>query len=624
MLSSMSILSAAFSLALMAPANWAPGAPGAPVAYGWSPAPAAVQGTVGDEGQAQALDLAAARAIFEANLAAITGRNREEYLATYLNSDRLVRSGATGFDLGWDDLAAGAALTGSDDWPAQLLARDVQLTWMRTGLVYGTYRYRVSFDGSEWVEGLSERLFTATADGWKIALTTAFEVDDKTPSPPVALVGATVHDGTGGEPIQDAVIVLRDGRIETVGPRAEVTVPAGIDTLDLKGKHVIPGLIDSHVHYSQTGWVDGRPDAGNVRATHPYEEAMATNQAHPDRFHRAFLANGITAVFDNGGYPWTRSLGAATEASREAPHVVAAGPLLSTYDPGLNLFDRQQMIFPQTEDEARAMVRSHAASGSQAIKFWFVVQSAADIETFTPLLMATGEEAKATGLPLIVHATQLEAARVAVAAGASLLVHSVDDAAIDEAFIDACVAQGTSLCPTLTVFDGYAQLYLREISEEVRSQLEFVHPTVRARVLATEGLESRGDKRTMRASLNARAERSRQVMYANLLKLHQAGVPIVMGTDAGNPLTLHGPSVFPELEAMQAAGLSPSEVLVAATSKAAAVLGRADDLGQVRAGFVADLVILDADPMADIQNVRTLSRVVRAGTVHERSQLLWD
>jgi imidazolonepropionase-like amidohydrolase len=75
---------------------------------------------------------------------------------------------------------------------------------------------------------------------------------------------------------------------------------------------------------------------------------------------------------------------------------------------------------------------------------------------------------------------------------------------------------------------------------------------------------------------------------------------------------------------MQAAGLSPSEVLVTATSKAAAVLGRADDLGQVRAGFVADLVILDADPMADIQNVRTLSRVVRAGTVHERSQLLWD
>ncbi len=239
------------------------------------------------------------------------------------------------------------------------------------------------------------------------------------------------------------------------------------------------------------------------------------------------------------------------------------------------------------------------------------------------MLLATGEEAKAVGLPLIVHATQLEAARVAVAAGASLLVHSVDDGAVDDAFIEACVAQGTSLCPTLTVFDGYSQLYLREISQEVRAQLAWVHPTVRARILATEGLESRGDKKVMRASLNARADRSRQVMYANLLSLHQAGVPIVMGTDAGNPLTLHGPSVFPELEAMQAAGLTPAEVLVTATSKAAAVLGRANDLGQVRAGFVADLVVLEQDPRADIRNVRGITHVVRAGTVHERGQLLW-
>ncbi len=609
MLFLMPILSCALSLALLTPvAPWAPAAQVTPTAE------------PKQEGQE---DLASARAVFEANIAAIQGRNREAYLATYLNSERLVRSGATGFNLGWEELAAGVAATGSDDWPAQLLARDVKLTWMRPGLVYGTYRYRVSFDGTEWVEGLSERLFTATQDGWKIALTTAFEVDDQTPSPPVTLLGATVHDGTGAAPIEDAVIVLRDGRIESVGPRADVVIPAGTDTIHLQGKHIIPGLIDTHVHYSQTGWVDGRPDAGNVRATHPYEEAMATNQAHPDRFHRAFLASGITAVFDNGGYPWTRSLGAATEASREAPHVVAAGPLLSTFDPGLNLFDRKQMIFPKTADEARAMVRSHAAAGSQAIKFWFVVRSAADIETYTPLLLATGEEAKAVGLPLIVHATQLEAARVAVAAGASLLVHSVDDGAVDDAFIEACVAQGTSLCPTLTVFDGYSQLYLREISQEVRAQLAWVHPTVRARILATEGLESRGDKKVMRASLNARADRSRQVMYANLLSLHQAGVPIVMGTDAGNPLTLHGPSVFPELEAMQAAGLTPAEVLVTATSKAAAVLGRADDLGQVRAGFVADLVVLEQDPRADIRNVRGITHVVRAGTVHERGQLLW-
>ena len=111
-------------------------------------------------------------------------------------------------------------------------------------------------------------------------------------------------------------------------------------------------------------------------------------------------------------------------------------------------------------------------------------------------------------------------------------------------------------------------------------------------------------------------------MYANLLRLHQAGVPIVMGTDAGNPLTLHGPSVFPELEAMQAAGLTPAETLVCATSKAAAVLGRSEDLGRIEAGFIADLVVLESDPTADIANVRSITHVVRGGALHTREQLV--
>ena len=112
-------------------------------------------------------------------------------------------------------------------------------------------------------------------------------------------------------------------------------------------------------------------------------------------------------------------------------------------------------------------------------------------------------------------------------------------------------------------------------------------------------------------------------MYANLMALHRAGVPIVMGTDAGNPLTLHGPSVFPELEAMQEAGLTPSEVLASATSKAAAVLGR-DDLGRIAPGYVADLVVVEEDPSANIANLRSLTHVVRGGTVQTRAQVLWD
>ncbi len=569
-------------------------------------------------------DLAGARAIFETNVRAIQERDREAYVGSYLESERLVRTGAEGFELGWQELAEGAAATGSDDWPATLLARDLQLTWLRAGLVYGTYRYRVSFDGTEWVEGLSERVFTETEAGWRIAVTTAFEATDVTPAPPVVLVGATVHTGTDAPPIANAVVVLRGGRIEAVGPPEEVQIPTGVDVVDLRGRHLIPGLIDTHVHYSQTGWVDGRPDAADVRDAYPYAEAMAANQAHPDRFHRAFLASGITAVFDVGGYPWTRRLGAATETSSLAPHVVATGPLIATFDPGLNLFDSSQMLLPTDEDEARAMVRSHAAAGSQAIKFWFVILTPNDVRTKAPLLLAVGDEAAKLGLPLVVHATELEAARVAVQAGAALLVHSIEDAPVDDAFIEACLKAGTRLCPTLTVLDGYAQVALAEVGEELLGQLPFVHPSVAERVLATESLPAPADREALRQRIEDRYGLREATMTANLMRLHEAGVRIVLGTDAGNPLTLHGPSVFPELEAMQRAGMTPAEVLIAATSGAAAALDRDADLGRIEAGFIADLVVLEADPTADIANVRTLTHVVRAGTVQTRAQVLFE
>jgi imidazolonepropionase-like amidohydrolase len=105
-----------------------------------------------------------------------------------------------------------------------------------------------------------------------------------------------------------------------------------------------------------------------------------------------------------------------------------------------------------------------------------------------------------------------------------------------------------------------------------------------------------------------------------LKRVHDAGIPVALGTDAGNPLTLHGASVFMELEAMQAAGLAPQDVLVAATRNAAQAAGL-DSVGTVTAGSVADLVVLDADPLADIRNVRRIALVVRRGETYTRREL---
>jgi imidazolonepropionase-like amidohydrolase len=112
-----------------------------------------------------------------------------------------------------------------------------------------------------------------------------------------------------------------------------------------------------------------------------------------------------------------------------------------------------------------------------------------------------------------------------------------------------------------------------------------------------------------------------RTMARNLAAIHRAGVPVVLGTDAGNPLTLHGPSVFPELEAMQRAGMTPAAVLRAATADAADAMGRGADLGVIEAGRIADLLVLERDPGRDIANMRSILRVMRAGRLHARERL---
>ncbi|HLQ37164.1 MAG TPA: amidohydrolase family protein [Planctomycetota bacterium] len=434
-----------------------------------------------------------------------------------------------------------------------------------------------------------------------------------------ALVGGTVHPGDGSPPIVDGVVIVQKGRITAVGPAASTPVPA--DMIKAGFRHLTPGLIDTHVHYSQTGWADGRPDATDVRKEFPYEAAMAQNAAHPEIYHRAFLHAGVTAVFDVGGYPWTRALGAATENDPMAPHVAAAGALLATYDLKLlTLPDQQQFLFPNTEDEARAYVRLHKAWGSAAIKVWYIETPGHGVDELSPIVHAAGDEAKKQGLPLIVHSTTLATARDAVDAGAHLLVHSVEDAEVDDAFVGAAKAAGTFYCPTLTVRDGYTMLYQGKLSDEVRAQLDAVHPSVKERVLRTEQLPHRNPRAL--EGMQQRIALQQKIMATNLMKLHAAGVPVVMGTDAGNPLTLHGPSVFVEMEAMVKGGMSAKDVLVSATRDAARAMGRGHDLGLIRKGYIADLLLLEADPEQDIKAFRTLQVVWRAGHLHERAALL--
>jgi imidazolonepropionase-like amidohydrolase len=201
-----------------------------------------------------------------------------------------------------------------------------------------------------------------------------------------------------------------------------------------------------------------------------------------------------------------------------------------------------------------------------------------------------------------------------------MLVHSVFSAPVDEEFLTLARRQGAFYVPTLTVLDGYRQVAARHFEGD-RQPLACVDPATRAKALATDTVAPA--QRPTSAALEQRATRTAQSFaqgLANLKRVHDAGIPVALGTDAGNPLTLHGASVFMELEAMQAAGLAPQDVLVAATRNAARAAGL-DSVGTVTAGAVADLVVLEADPLADIRNVRRIALVVRRGQTYTRREL---
>ena len=186
-----------------------------------------------------------------------------------------------------------------------------------------------------------------------------------------ALVGGTVIDGTGRS-ITDATVVVTGDRIACVGSAAECPVPAGATRMDAKGRFITPGLVDAHVHFSQTGWVDGRPDGLPAPAIYPYAETARAARANPERWYRAYLCTGITAVYDVGGHPWTTALPGKAARDPMAPHVRAAGPLITHAGrSALNLDDEIYTFLPMaTSAEVRSSVAKLKAMGAQAVKVW--------------------------------------------------------------------------------------------------------------------------------------------------------------------------------------------------------------------------------------------------------------
>jgi imidazolonepropionase-like amidohydrolase len=413
----------------------------------------------------------------------------------------------------------------------------------------------------------------------------------------VALLGATVIDGSGGPALSDAVVVVRRGRIESVGTRAGFQLPARTTELDLSGRWIIPGLIDSHAHVAE--WALPR-----------------------------YLAWGVTTVRDlHGGLDQALALRRKVNRGELAgPRIYSAGAMIdglpTTYPDALGA---------NRPEDARKAVDRLVNSGVDLIKIYTRIDP--------PLLTALLDEAKTFNLKVTGHLGLTDAV-TAAKAGISSIEHlsGVPEAAsssaaslytahyrsffagwtaferswagLDSAALDRVAhelaARKVMLVPTLVLHDTYSRLddstMLQDSALKAVPAVELSRWNLPDMIARAEWTES--DFAAFRSS------RPRQDLFLRLF--HDAGGRIAVGTDAANQMLIPGYSEHQELALLVAAGFSPRDAIVAATRNGAVLLG-VDSLGLIAPGKVADLVVLSADPQTDIRNARAIERVMSRG-----------
>lgn len=444
----------------------------------------------------------------------------------------------------------------------------------------------------------------------------------------MVLKGATAYDGNGGV-ISNSVVIIREGKIEAIGD-STLEIHGNSMQIDLSGKFIAPGLVDAHVHFAQTGFFDGRPDALDLRDSIDYNMLQSHLQNYPDRYYESYLRSGVTAVYDVGGYPWSIGLQVSAEYNLNAPHVAAAGPLITPVSDQnllpLNTPGQKQLVNLRSPEFGRQVVRQNSSLGSTGIKIW---QIALDDPVFMDALRAVADEVALQGNKLIVHATSLDQAKEALRLGAKVLVHSVDDQPVDEEFITLAKQAGALYCPTLVVMRGYFNAFKSLkggfLLEDPNNTVDVdTRKLIQSATLFYDYLPNPEGYSSMITNYESYVNSLEKTMAENIMRVHQAGIPIAVSTDAGNPGTLHGISIYDEMEAMQQAGIPAADILVMATKNGARTMEREGDFGTLEAGKMADLIVLDADPAADIRNMRSISHVMRGGLLRPVDQPFED
>jgi imidazolonepropionase-like amidohydrolase len=382
----------------------------------------------------------------------------------------------------------------------------------------------------------------------------------------VAFEGARLIVGDGSAAIDNATFVVTNGRFTQVGRAGQVRVPAGATHINLTGKTVMPAIVDTHTHLSQT-----RPELTN------------------DLERRAYY--GVTAALSLGQDTGDAPYQIRNELLPNAAQFRTAGRGITMPEPGRTTAP----YWVSTDAEARQAVQENAAKKVTLIKIW-VDDRNGTVKKLTPeLYRSVIDEAHKNKLRVTAHIFNLDDAKDLIRAGLDAFAHSVRDKDLDDEGL-MLFRQKAGLVVVPNLPDRGVATDMSWLSDSI--------PADELKKLQTAASTNRPE-----------AQQAYGIQARNLAKLSKAGVKIALGTDGNTPYAPHV-----EMEDMVAAGMTPSQVIVAATKNGAEFL-LINDLGTVANGKSADFIVLDGNPLDDIKNTRKISAVYLRGTAVDRAGL---
>jgi imidazolonepropionase-like amidohydrolase len=409
-----------------------------------------------------------------------------------------------------------------------------------------------------------------------------------------AIEHVTLIDGTGHAPQADMTVTVDGDRITGVTPSALAKSPKG-HVIDAHGKYLMPGLMDVHIHLH--GGVDEATDTVESRT-----QTLA-----------GFLYSGVTTVYDAGNQTdIILPLRAAERAGKIAsPRIFCTGNLI-TY-PGSHGSDMAVTVQDFEKDKAK-LDKQIAEQQPDVIKLTLEEEGwgARPMIPLMPeqLLRDVIRYYNLHGIRTTIHVSSELRAEEAIFAGTDSLAHPVIQGPVSDSFVKLMGAKKIPFASTLTIGENYSRL---------AEHPEFLDQPLYAATF------SAADRQTLKTKIRAQYQARMWTAWMKLMtpvaeenvrKVHDAGGVVAMGTDQSS-----GPASQRELELLVASGIKPFDVLTIATHNGAVLLGKADQLGSVEPGKLADLLLLNADPTASIENVKKIAFVMKGGQIVDESKL---